>query len=470
MKNKIILFGAGTYGRQAFDNLNAKHEIVCFVDNNPSLWGTTLFDIPIISAKQMSKYRQDEVDIIISTGSYHQVGKQLKGMGITNYFVILEGHIYIGNEHNTVENRVCTRCIMSNVSDEWILFDEKGQCNYCNTALGNIGKIYFPNSEGQKRLDLLLSKVKDSGKGKKYDCIMGISGGLDSSYLTYLGYKWGLRVLAVHIDDGFDTEISKANIKKLISATGFDYEVIKPDAVQFNDLTLAYMKAGVPNIAIPQDNVLFAFLYKKMREYNIKYFLSGGNFALECILQRGNTYHAFDVENVMDIHNKFGKEPIDKLELLSNKQMQDDQKELGIESPRPLNYIDYNRERAFRELKEFCGFEYYGRKHLENILTAFIQLYWFPKKFGVDKRTSHLSSMIASGQMTREEALKEMKEPIYDRKMMESYIAIIKKNLKITDEEFDEIMSAPVHQHEEYAVDNGTGSGHTNISKTEFIR
>lgn len=283
---------------------------------------------------------------------------------------------------------------------------------------------------------------------------MGVSGGLDSSYLAYLGYKWGLRVLAVHIDDGFDTEISKDNIKKLISVTGFDYEVIKPDATQFNDLTLAYMKAGVPNIAVPQDNVLFAFLYKKMKEYGIKYFLSGGNFALECILQKGNTHYAYDIKNIIDIHNKFGKESIDKLELLSGKQMKDDQKNLGIESPRPLNYIDYNRERAFRELKEFCDFEYYGRKHLENILTAFTQLYWFPKKFGVDKRTSHLSSMIVSGQMTREEALREMEKPVYDEKIMKSYIAVIKKNLKITDEEFDEIMSAPGHQHDEYAVNN----------------
>ncbi len=454
MKKKIILFGAGAYGKQAFDNLKAKHEIVCFVDNNPSLWGMTLFDVPIISAEHISKYRKDEADIVISTLACHQVGIQLKEMGIMDYFVMLDGHIYRENERNTAVSRVCTRCIMNDASDEWILFDEEGHCNYCNMAYGYIGKIYFPNDEGKKKLEQLLSEVKESGKGKKYDCIMGISGGLDSSYLAYLGYQWGLRVLAVHIDDGFDTEISKSNLNKLVSATGFDYEVIKPDAVQFNDLTLAYMKAGVPNIAIPQDNVLFAFLYKKMKEYDIKYFLSGGNFALECILQRGNTYHAFDVTNIIDIHNKFGKEPIDKLELLSNKQREEDQKKLGIESPRPLNYIDYNREKAFRQLKEFCGFEYYGRKHLENILTAFIQLYWFPKKFGVDKRTSHLSSMIVSGQMTREEALREMEEPIYDGEMMERYIVKIKKNLKITDEEFDEIMSAPVHQHEEYAVDN----------------
>ena len=354
------------------------------------------------------------------------------------------------------EVRRCNRCIMDDSSDSTITFDENGICNYCRAATAKIGKVYFPNNEGQKKLDVLLQKIKEHGKGKKYDCIMGLSGGLDSSYLAYLGYQWGLRILAVHIDDGYDTEISKNNLKKLIKETGFDYEVITPDAEQFNDLTLAYMKAGVPNIAIPQDNVLFAFLYKKMKEYRIKYFLSGGNFALECILQQGNTYKAFDIVNMKDIHKRFGTKPMDKLEVLSTIHKYTDSVLLGIESPRPLNYIDYNRDRAFKELEEFCGFEYYGRKHLENILTAFIQLYWFPKKFGVDKRTSHLSSMIVSGQMTREEALREFSEPLYDEQQMKEYIGFIMKQLGITQEEFEAIMAAPTHQHQDYAVEDST--------------
>lgn len=342
---------------------------------------------------------------------------------------------------------------MDDSSDRYIHFDENGYCNYCTEAIQKIGKVYFPSMEGQKKLADLLKEVKEYGKGKKYDCIMGLSGGLDSSYLAYLGFKWGLKILAVHIDDGYDTEISKSNLSKLIAATGFDYEVIKPDPVQYNDLMLAYMKAGVPNIAVPQDNILFAFLYKKMQENHIKYFLSGGNFALECILQRGNTHNAFDMDNLIDIHNKFGREPIDKLELLSRRQQYENYRLLGLESPRPLDYIDYNRDRAFKELKDFCGFEYYGRKHLENILTAFAQLYWFPKKFGVDKRTSHLSSMIISGQMTREEALEQLSEPLYNEDQMQTYISMIKKNMKISDEEFEEIMSALAHQHEDYNVE-----------------
>ena len=344
----------------------------------------------------------------------------------------------------------CTRCVMDNSSDTTIRFNEAGECNYCTTALSQIGEVYFPNETGKQKLEALIEKVKKDGAGKKYDCIMGLSGGLDSSYLAYLGHKWGLRVLAVHIDDGYDTEISKSNLQKLINATGYDYEIIAPDAEQFNALTLAYMRAGVPNIAIPQDNILFAFIYKKMKQYGIKYFFTGGNFALESILQRGTPYNAWDVTNIRDIHKRFGTMPIDKLEFISNIRLEYDKRMLGIKTPRALNYIDYNRDRAFAELKEFCDFEYYGRKHLENILTAFIQLYWFPKKFGVDKRTSHLSSMIISGQLTRDEALKLLEEPLYDKDQMDEYIRMICNNLRISDDDLKQIMEAPTHAHSDY--------------------
>ena len=159
------------------------------------------------------------------------------------------------------------------------------RCNYCTDALNRMKTTYFPNAEGQKKLEALIKDIKKKGEGKKYDCVMGLSGGLDSSYLAYLGYKWGLRVLAIHIDDGFDTDISKENLKRLISATGYDYEVVTPDAKQYNALTKAYMKAGVPNLCAPQDSVLFAFLYDQMKKDRVNCFVSGWNFAGECIMQ-----------------------------------------------------------------------------------------------------------------------------------------------------------------------------------------
>lgn len=324
----------------------------------------------------------------------------------------------------------CTRCIMDTVADPNITFDAEGHCQYCNHAIAQINTTtYFPNEEGKRRLDTILPQIKADGKGKPYDCIMGISGGLDSSYLAYLGYKWGLRILAFHVDDGYDTEISKENIRKLCEKGNIELRIITPDQCQYDALTHAYMEAGVPNLAIPQDNILFASLYREVVATKIPYFLSGGNFALECILQRGNTHGSMDLTNLRDIQKKFGTEPIDKLHFISSYKKYLMKKTGRLKELRLLNYIDYNRDRAFHELSDFCGFEYYGRKHLENILTAFIQLYWLPRKFKTDKRTSHLSSMIVSGQMTREQALKELEEPLYDEKMMDGYISIIKGRL-----------------------------------------
>lgn len=343
---------------------------------------------------------------------------------------------------------------MSNESDPTITFDAEGHCNYCNEALERLKRDYHPDDNGKHKFENLIQRIKEAGQGKKYDCIIGISGGLDSSYLAYLLSNKGLRILAVHIDDGYDTEISKKNIEKLVKKTGYDYEVITPDAEQFNALTLAYMKAGVPNIAVPQDNVLFAFLYKKMKEHKIPYFLSGGNLALESIVQKGNTWRNSDVVNLKDIHKKFGTKPIDKLVFYPTLEKQADKYIFKIHTATPLDYIDYNRDRAFKELNDFCDFEYYGRKHLENSLTAFIQLRWFPEKFHVDKRTWHLSSMILSGQLTREEAMKELEEPIYDPDQMREYENLICRNLGITHEELEELIKAPAHQHDEYKIED----------------
>lgn len=347
----------------------------------------------------------------------------------------------------------CNRCVMDNGSDSKIQFDDNGNCNYCNQALSEINTTYFPRESGKAKLNEMLEEIKEEGKNKPYDCAMGISGGLDSCYLAYLGYKWGLRILAFHVDDGFDTEVSKENINRLVKRANITMVTIRPNEEQYNALIKAYMKAGVPNLAVPQDNILFACLYEEIRKNKIKYFLSGGNFALECILQQGNTHSAMDTVNIKAIHRKFGTKPIDKLCFISSYRKYFDMKVTGLQTLRPLNYIEYNRNRAFSELKEFCGFEYYGSKHLENKLTAFVQLYWLPKKFGVDKRTSHLSSMIVSGQMTREEALKELERPVYDKELMFKYIQTIKERLNISDNEFEELMNAPIHQHNEYKVD-----------------
>lgn len=350
--------------------------------------------------------------------------------------------------------RRCTFCVMDDRSDATIRFDGNGECSYCREARARREDMYFPNETGARKLAAIIEDIKREGAGKPVDCLMGLSGGLDSSYLAYLGaVKWGLRIAAVHVDDGFDTEISKSNIEKLCAAAGIELISIVPDEKQFNDLTLSFMKASVPNIAVPQDNVLLAELYSHAQKNDIRYFLSGGNFALECILQNGNTWSNADVVNIMDIHDKFGIEGVDRLRFISASQKRAAERKLGIKSPRLLNYVDYNRDRAFEELEEFCGFAYYGRKHLENYLTAFVQLYWLPKKFMVDKRTSHLSSMIVSGQMSREQALSELSEPLYDEAYMARVKRIISEKLGITLEELEALTLAPGKQHSAYAID-----------------
>ena len=244
---------------------------------------------------------------------------------------------------------------------------------------------------------------------------------------------------------------AKDNIHKLCKNANIDLKIITPNPKQFYDLTKSFLLAGVPNIAIPQDNVIFSYLYEEAKKKKVKNFLSGGNFALESILEQGNTHTAFDVVNIKDIHRKYGQINISDIPLLSLYKKGILLKYLlKINTYKPLDYINYNRKGAIEELYDFCDFNYYGSKHLENYLTAFTQLYWFPKKFGVDKRKSHLSSMIVSGQLTRDEALDELRKPLYDESEMEQIISMVKSRLLITDSEFLDIMSSKPKQHTEY--------------------
>lgn len=346
---------------------------------------------------------------------------------------------------------VCKRCIMDDSSDSTIRFDEHGNCNYCNNAKYVLDTYYYPVIKDEKKILSVIEKVKAEGKGKKYDCMMGISGGLDSSYVAYLGtVKYGLRVLAFHVDDGFDTEISKRNIERLGNLPNLELKIISPDAKQFCELTRAFLLAGVPNVAMPQDNVLFAELYKAAKKYKIKYFFTGVNYSLESILQHGNTHPNDDSVNIKNIFKRFGRGSIDKLSFISKFQKDCYRLFQGIENVNILDMVDYKRETAIQQLHDGIGFEYYGSKHLENDLTKFIQLYWFPKKFNVDKRRSHLSSMIISNQLSRDEALKMMEQPMFDQADMDKTIDFILQKLDLSHEEFNQIMAAPSHQHTDY--------------------
>lgn len=335
----------------------------------------------------------------------------------------------------------CTRCVMDNMNDSYITFDKDGVCSYCTEALQRKPIVYFPNKIGEMKLNSLVAKLKREGQGKEYDCMMGISGGLDSSFLAMLGFKWGLRILAVHIDDGFDTEIAKNNIEKLCKACKINLVTIKPDEEQFHGLTKAFILSGSPDLDTPQDNVLFATLHSFAKKYKIKYFLSGGNFALESILQPLSASNAYDTKRIRYIHKKYGNVPINKLHIMSNYQRVFDKFIYQFISVRPLNYIHYNKVKAIEELEDFCEFQYYEAKHCENYLTKVIQLYWLPKKFGYDRRKSHLSSLIITNQLDRDIAIEELKSPAYNVPNMERDLEYVLSKLNMERDDFDKIMA-----------------------------
>lgn len=345
----------------------------------------------------------------------------------------------------------CNRCVMDNSSDETIRFDKNGNCNYCTYALERKTDTYFPNEEGKLLLDKIIHSLKEEGKQKEYDCIMGLSGGLDSLYLAYLGHKWGLRILAFHINDGFNTEIAESNIEKLCKKCNIDLKIEYPDQAQFNDVTKSFFLAGLPGLCNVQDNIIFSYLYKNAREYNINNFLTGANFALESILQRGQGINASDGYHIKSISKLFGEKGFDKLPIMS---LMDNyilsKYRYKLKKYKLLNYINYNKEHAIKELEDFCRFHYYGGKHYENTLTHFTQAYYLPNKFGVDKRTSHLSSLIISDQLDRDGALLELKKPLYKKEQIADEISLIANKFEMTEANFLEIMNSSPKNHFDY--------------------
>lgn len=327
----------------------------------------------------------------------------------------------------------CSRCIMDNATDTTISFDRNGYCNYCSDVLKRAPTEYFPNEDGKQKLDEIILKIKEECKDDPYDCIVGVSGGIDSSYILYLGYLYNLRMLAVHVDDGLDNPVATENIRKLTEKTGTTLITISPNRAEYSDLLKSLFQASVPNLAIAQDNLIICALEKYGESNGIRYSLDGSNFAHESILERsGKGVNNCDAKYIMAIQKQFGALPLEHLEFATLTGRYLKRRVSSVSHVRPLNFIDYSLEDAIKKLQDFCDFEYYGGKHYESILTRFLQCYYLPQKFGIDKRKSHFSSLIVSGQMSREEALKKMEMPLYlseelleeDKRFLASYMNI----------------------------------------------
>jgi N-acetyl sugar amidotransferase len=296
-------------------------------------------------------------------------------------------------------------------------FDENGFCDHCNIFYKKVIPNWHPNEKGRQELEKIVQKIKQGGSGKDFDCIIGMSGGIDSSYLVYLAKKQlGLRPLIFHVDAGWNSQEAVNNIEKLVDKLGLDLYTEVIDWEEMRDLQLAYFKAGVPHIDTPQDHAFFATMYKFAEQNNVKYILTGANYSTECIRNPIEwMYYQSDAIQLKDIHRKFGTRPLENFpttSILRHKVYLPYIK--GIKVVRPLNYFPYIKSDAMKLLIEEFGWQPYPQKHFESRFTKFYEGYWLPKKFGYDTRKVQFSSLIVTGQLTREEALEKLKSPPFD--------------------------------------------------------
>lgn len=348
------------------------------------------------------------------------------------------------------EYQICTRCIMD-TTDPNIVFDEYGVCNHCREFDEVKSKNWFPNEDGKIKLKEIVDKIKASGKGKEYDCIIGLSGGVDSSYLVHKAVELGLRPLAVHVDAGWNSELAVKNIENICKKLNVDLftEVINWEEIR--DLQVAFLKAGVPNQDIPQDHAFFAGLYSFAVKNNIEYVLSGSNYATEGILPSSWGYNAMDSKHLKAIHKMFGNKKLKTYPVVSFYQYYYYYPILKkMKVAKLLNYMPYSKDDAIETLEKELDWRYYGGKHFESRFTKFFQAYYLPTRFNYDKRKAHLSSLIVSGLITRERALQEMEKELYSESQLREDKEFIAKKLKLSVQELDDLINMPLKYHEMY--------------------
>ena len=341
---------------------------------------------------------------------------------------------------NNKNFRICKKCVMDS-SDRDIKFDNEGICNHCHEFKKNLPYRVIFGDQGKIQLDSIINKIKKDGENKEYDCIVGLSGGVDSSYVAYMCKKLGLRPLAVHLDNGWNSELAVSNIERIITKLNFDLYTHVLDWREFKDLQLSFLKASTPDGEVPTDHAIFAVLLKVARENNISYIMNGMNYLTEASVVPSWSYGHGDWKYIRYIQDTFGTKKLkdfphyttwDMFYMLFIKRL----KFISI-----LNYIDYNKEDAIKVLETELGWKYYGGKHHESTYTKFFQAYILPTKFSIDKRKIHLSNGIQSGHITRDFALQELKKPLYNNIQLDIDKEFISKKFGITIDEYENIMS-----------------------------
>lgn len=363
----------------------------------------------------------------------------------------------------------CAISVMDTIADPDIRFDEQGICNYYHEYKNQEPQQVFKQEAGQQKLAALIDSIKKAGKGKKYDCITGVSGGVDSTYLTYMAKQWGLRPLVVHFDNGWNSELAVKNIENIIATLGFDLYTLVVDWEEFKDIQLAYLKASVVDIEAVTDHAIIATLYKLANKYDIKYVLSGTNFVTEATLPRHWIWNKTDHVNLKDIHATHGQVKL-KTYPLFNRRIKKASAVKGIQSAAPLNYIEYNKAAVKKEITEKVGWRDYGGKHFESVFTRFYQGYILPVKFNIDKRKAHLSNLIFSGQLSKAEALAELNNAIYPAEVLQSDYEFVIKKLGFTQQEFEQWLEEPRREHLAYKVEQSVWDRYLLLKPFKKIR
>ncbi len=349
--------------------------------------------------------------------------------------------------------QICTNCVMD-TTDSKIVFDENGVCDHCNTFYKDIEPYWNPQSEeSKKKLDQIVQNIKKEGEGKDFDCIIGMSGGIDSSYLVYLAKeKLGLRPLVFHVDAGWNSDTAVHNIEKIVDKLGLDLYTEVIDWEEMKDLQRSFFKSGVSHIDTPQDHAFFATMYKFASQHKVKYILTGGNYSTECIRNPLEwMYYQSDSTQIKDIHSKFGSKPLKNFPLtniLWHKVYLPYIK--GIKLIRLLDLMPYHKEEAMQFLEKEFDYKRYPQKHFESRFTKFYESYWLYERFGYDVRKVQYSSLILTGQMTREEALKKLQELPYDKENIKHEIEFVANKLDITVNELMSYMELPKKSYQDY--------------------
>lgn len=344
--------------------------------------------------------------------------------------------------------RVCTRCVMS-TTDPDITFDAEGRCNHCTDYVERLASLTYNPATSERELAAVVDRIKAAGRGKEYDCVMGISGGIDSCYAVYVATSLGLRPLAVHMDNGWDSDTAVKNIKNVARTLGIDYQSVVLDWEEFRDLQLAFLRASIPEIETPTDIAIPAALHRVAAENGVKFILMGGNYATEGILPRAWHYNPRDVRYLRAVHRQFGSGELRTFPTFGVVKETYYKFFKGIRLVYVLNLVPYSKSDAMKKLQEL-GWEYYGGKHYESTITGFIQSYLLPVKFQIDYRRATLSSQICAGEINREEALEILKTPPFAAERVREEKVYVAKKFGISLEEMDAILAAPPRTHRDY--------------------